>query len=163
MVRDNEVLIFVTHLIVRVKQVDELKSHVVNRQLWANDFLKTIKGILLLLTLSLVLHVRHSALICMMLWMLNFSSPSPFPSSTCFPPVIMPSFSVCRFSLSSPLSWTLSASCSRVGGLGCHNTWSLMGTYSVENKWRCNLSNTHCCPSYFVLWESWIVMYHGFD
>jgi len=58
-VRDNEVLIFVTHLIVRVKQVDKLKSHVVNRQLWANDFLKTIKGILLLPTLSLVLHVRH--------------------------------------------------------------------------------------------------------
>lgn len=161
-------MIFVTHLIVRVKQVDELKSHVVNRQLWANDFLKTIKGILLLLTLSLVLHVRHLALICMMLWMLNFSSPSPFPSSTCFPPLSCLHFQFVVF-LSSPLSWTLSrhilatASCSRVGGLGCHNSWSLMGTYSVENKWRCNLSNTHCCPSYFVLWESWIVMYHGFD
>lgn len=74
--------------------------------------------------------------------------------------------------LSSHLSWRFfffmfSASCSRNKGPGCRYTWSLMGTYSVENKRRCTLSNTHCCPSYFVLWEkkkeqSWIVMYHGF-
>lgn len=160
-------MIFVTHLIVRVKQVDMLKSHVVNRQLWANDFLKTIKGILRLLTLSLVLHVRHLALICMMLWMLNFSSPSPFLSSNCFPHYHAFIFSLSFFShlpyRERFLATCCTASWSRDGGLGCHNTWSLMGTYSVENKWRCNLSNTHCCPSYFVLWESWIVMYHGFD
>lgn len=124
--RDNEVLIFVTHLIVRVKQVDELKTHVVNRQLWANDFLKTIKGILLLQTLSLVLHVRHSALICMMLWMLYFSSPSPFSSSTCFPRYHAFIFSWSFFShlpyRERFLATCSAASCSRDGGLGCHNT-----------------------------------------
>ncbi len=138
-----------SYLIVRVKQVDELKSHVVNRQLWANDFLKSIKGILLLLTLALVLHVRHSALICMMLWMLDLSSPSPFSSSTCFLRYHAFIFSW-MFLSHLPFS---AASCSRDGGLECHNTRSLMGTYSVENKRRCNLSNTHCCPSDFVLWE----------
>lgn len=120
--RDNEVLIFATPLIVSVKQVDELKSHVVNRQLWANDFLKTIKGMLLLLTLSLVLHVRHSALICMMLWMLDFSSPSPFSSSTCFPRYHTFIFIWSFFSHLPYRERFLATSCSRDGGLGCHNT-----------------------------------------
>lgn len=98
--RDNEVLIFVTHLIVCVKQVDELKSHVVNRQLWANDFLKNHQGDpaapdsisrIACPTFGFNLHDVVDV---------RFLLPSAFfIFIDLFPSVIMPSFSVGRFSL----------------------------------------------------------------